>query len=171
MRRPVRLAEIPGFGIDEVAEAAGNDPEVLRLENLDTDLPVPPGVVDATRRAVGVDEYNSFLPFDGRADLKSAVAAHVGSLTDSLASGLARLGVEVVTLLDPDHRSGITTFTLGSQERNVEAMRYLLDRRILTSVRYTSGVGGVRVSCHLFNNGSDVDRLLEHLRGFLNGAS
>ena len=102
---------------------------------------------------------------------QSAVAAHVGSLTDSLASGLARLGVEVVTLLDPDHRSGITTFTLGSQERNVEAMRYLLDRRILTSVRYTSGVGGVRVSCHLFNNGSDVDRLLEHLRGFLNGAS
>ena len=77
MRRPVRLAEIPGFGIDEVAEAAGNDPEVLRLENLDTDLPVPPGVIEATRRAVGVDEYNSYLPFDGRADLKAAVAAHV----------------------------------------------------------------------------------------------
>src|SRR6516165_1470476 len=76
MRRPVRLAEIPGFGIDEVAEAAGDDPEVLRLENLDTDLPVPDGVVEATRRAVGVDEYNSYLPFDGRADLKAAVAAH-----------------------------------------------------------------------------------------------
>jgi aspartate/methionine/tyrosine aminotransferase len=75
MRRPIRLAEIPGFGIDEVAEAAGDDPEVLRLENLDTDLPVPEGVVEATRRAVGVDEYNSYLPFDGRADLKSAVAA------------------------------------------------------------------------------------------------
>lgn len=76
MRRPVRLAEIPGFGIDEVAEAAGNDPEVLRLENLDTDLPVPAGVIEATRRAVGVDEYNSYLPFDGRTDLKAAVAAH-----------------------------------------------------------------------------------------------
>jgi aspartate/methionine/tyrosine aminotransferase len=77
MRRPVRLAEIPGFGIDEVAEAAGDDPEVLRLENLDTDLPVPAGVVEATRRAVGVDEYNSYLAFDGRADLKAAVVAHV----------------------------------------------------------------------------------------------
>jgi aspartate/methionine/tyrosine aminotransferase len=77
MRRPVRLAEIPGFGIDEVAEAAGDDPEVLRLENLDTDLPVPAGVVEATRRAVGRDEYNSYLPFDGRHDLKAAVAAHV----------------------------------------------------------------------------------------------
>ena len=78
MRRPARLAGIPGFGIDEVAEAAGDDPEVLRLENLDTDLPVPDGVVAATRRAVGVDEYNSYLPFDGRADLKAAIAAHFG---------------------------------------------------------------------------------------------
>src|SRR5438067_751852 len=77
MRRPARLAEIPGFGIDEVAEAAGSDPEVLRLENLDTDLPVPAGVIEATCRAVGSDEYNSYLPFDGRADLKAAVAAHV----------------------------------------------------------------------------------------------
>src|SRR6476619_6170720 len=76
MRRPTRLADIPGFGIDEVAEAAGDDPEVLRLENLDTDLPVPEGVIEATRRAVGVDEYNSYLPFDGRADLRTAVAAH-----------------------------------------------------------------------------------------------
>ena len=78
MRRPARLAGIPGFGIDEVAEAAGDDPEVLRLENLDTDLAVPDGVVEATRRAVGADEYNSYLPFDGRADLKAAVAAHFG---------------------------------------------------------------------------------------------
>ena len=76
MRHPRRLVEIPGFGIDEVAEAAGDDPDVLRLENLDTDLPVPDGVVEATRRAVGMDEYNSYLPFDGRADLKAAVAAH-----------------------------------------------------------------------------------------------
>ena len=59
-----------------VAEAAGDDSEVLRLENLDTDLPVPDGVVEATRRAVGVDQYNSYLPFDGRADLKAMVAAH-----------------------------------------------------------------------------------------------
>jgi aspartate/methionine/tyrosine aminotransferase len=77
MRRPARLAQIPGFGIDEVAEAAGDDRDVLRLENLDTDLPVPSGVIDATRRAVGVDEYNSYLPFDGREDLKAAIAAHV----------------------------------------------------------------------------------------------
>jgi N-succinyldiaminopimelate aminotransferase len=75
--RARRLHNVPGFGIDKVAEAAGDDPDVLRLENLDIDLPPPPGVVEATREAVGKDEYNSYLPFSGRADLKEAVADHV----------------------------------------------------------------------------------------------
>jgi N-succinyldiaminopimelate aminotransferase len=75
--RARRLDKVPGFGIDKVAEAAGDDPDVLRLENLDIDLSPPPGVIEATREAVGKDEYNSFLPFSGRADLKEAVADHV----------------------------------------------------------------------------------------------
>jgi aspartate/methionine/tyrosine aminotransferase len=75
--RSRRLEEVPGFGIDKVASAAGDDPEVLRMENLDTDLPPPPGVVDATRDAVGRIEYSSWLPFSGRLDMKEAVADHV----------------------------------------------------------------------------------------------
>lgn len=75
--RAKRLDNVPGFGIDKVAEAAGNDPEVLRLENLDIDIPPPPGVIEATREAIGKDEFNSYLPFSGRADLKEAVADHV----------------------------------------------------------------------------------------------
>jgi aspartate/methionine/tyrosine aminotransferase len=74
---PHRLDDIPGFGIDRVAAAAGTDPDVLRLENLDTDLPPPPAAVEATRAAVGRDEANSWLPFTGRDDLKEAVAAYV----------------------------------------------------------------------------------------------
>jgi aspartate/methionine/tyrosine aminotransferase len=72
-----RLAEIPGFNIDRVAAAAGDDPEVLRLENLDTDLSPPPGVIEATRAAVGEDDANSWLPFDGKLEMKEAVAAHI----------------------------------------------------------------------------------------------
>lgn len=75
--RAKRLEDVPGFGIDKVAEAAGNDRDVLRLENLDIDIPPPPGVIEATREAIGKDEYNSYLPFSGRADLKEAVADHV----------------------------------------------------------------------------------------------
>jgi aspartate/methionine/tyrosine aminotransferase len=72
-----RLEHIPGFGIDRVAAAAGDDPEILRLENLDTDIPPPAEAVEATRAALGEDEANSWLPFTGRDDLKEAVAAFI----------------------------------------------------------------------------------------------
>lgn len=72
-----RLREIPGFSIDLVAAAAGVDPEVLRMENLDTDVPPPRAAIEATRAAVGLDEANSWLPFTGRDDLKEAVAAFI----------------------------------------------------------------------------------------------
>ena len=69
-----RLEGIPSFGIDRVAAAAGSDPEVLRLENYDTDIPPHPEAVEATRAAIGLDEANSYLPFSGRDDMKQAVA-------------------------------------------------------------------------------------------------
>jgi aspartate/methionine/tyrosine aminotransferase len=72
-----RLDHIPGFSIDRVAAAAGDDPEFLRLENLDTDVPPPAAAIAATRAAIGQDEANSWLPFTGRDDLKDAVAAFI----------------------------------------------------------------------------------------------
>jgi aspartate/methionine/tyrosine aminotransferase len=71
------MREIPGFGIDKVAAAAGDDAEVLRMENLDTDLPPPPGVIEATQEALKQIEYSSWLPFSGRVDLKEAVTEHI----------------------------------------------------------------------------------------------
>jgi aspartate/methionine/tyrosine aminotransferase len=75
--RARRLHDVPGFGIDQVAAAAGVDPDILRMENLDTDVPPPDGVVEITQAAIGSLEYNSWLPFSGRSDLKGAVAEHV----------------------------------------------------------------------------------------------
>jgi aspartate/methionine/tyrosine aminotransferase len=69
-----RLAEIPGFNIDRVAAAAGDDPDVLRLENLDTDLRPPATAIEATRAALGEDDANSWLPFTGLVPLREAVA-------------------------------------------------------------------------------------------------
>ena len=80
--RPVsRLGDIVGFSIDHVAQAAGADPEVLRLENLDTDIPPPPAALEATRAAVGRDDANSYLPFLGLDDLRTAAARHVSGLS------------------------------------------------------------------------------------------
>ncbi|HEX6663755.1 MAG TPA: pyridoxal phosphate-dependent aminotransferase [Gaiellaceae bacterium] len=72
-----RLERIPGFNIDRIAAAAGDDPDVLRLENLDTDIPPPKEAIEATRAAIGEDDANSWLPFTGRDDLKDAVAAYI----------------------------------------------------------------------------------------------
>jgi len=72
-----RLEHIPGFNIDRVAAAAGDDPGILRMENLDTDVAPPAEAIEATRAAIGEDDANSWLPFTGRDDLKEAVAAFI----------------------------------------------------------------------------------------------
>ena len=76
-----RLANVPGFSIDRVAAEAGDDPEVLRLENLDTDLAPPAAAIAATKAAVGRDEDNSYLPFTGKLALRESVAQHVSKQT------------------------------------------------------------------------------------------
>ena len=80
-QRGPRLHGIAGFSIDRVADAAGADPEILRLENLDTDIPPPRAAIEATRAALGEDDANSYLPFLGGDDLRAAAAAHVTRLS------------------------------------------------------------------------------------------
>lgn len=77
-----RLCGIPGFSIDRVASAAGNDPEILRLENLDTDIAPPHGVIEASKYAITNDDANSYLPFTGNLTLCSAVANHLYKQTN-----------------------------------------------------------------------------------------
>lgn len=72
-----RVANLPGFSIDRVAAATGDDPEVLRLENMDTDVPPSDVAIEATKAAVGLDETNSYLPFTGTLELRTAVSDHV----------------------------------------------------------------------------------------------
>jgi len=95
------------------------------------------------------------------------IAEHVLGLTDRLITGLENLGVEIVTPRNRENRSGIVTFSVGSGEANVQLMNRLLQEKILVSVRYTSNVGGVRVSSHLYNSAEDIDHLLAAIRRFL----
>jgi aspartate/methionine/tyrosine aminotransferase len=80
IRRAGRLEAIRGFGIDRVAAAAdkpvraAGDRPVLRMENLDTDLPLPPEAVRATIDGLERPEANSWLPFTGDTALREAIA-------------------------------------------------------------------------------------------------
>jgi cysteine desulfurase / selenocysteine lyase len=93
------------------------------------------------------------------------IAKHVVGLTDQLLAGLEQLPVEIVTPRAKNNRSGIVTFSLGSAERNVALMKRLQEKNILVSVRYSSNVGGVRVSCHFYNSAEDIQRLVTEIRG------
>src|SRR5919109_766453 len=74
------MEPIRGFGIDRVAAAAEapapGEPgwRVLRMENLDTDLPLPPEAVGVTAANLETDAANSWLPFTGDADLRAAIS-------------------------------------------------------------------------------------------------
>ncbi|MCI0489697.1 MAG: aminotransferase class V-fold PLP-dependent enzyme [Blastocatellia bacterium] len=95
------------------------------------------------------------------------IAERIYQLTDRLIAGLRTIGVEVVTPIAREHRSGIITFSVGEAKANIALMERLLDRNVLVSVRYTSQVGGVRASCHFYNNFEDIDRLLELTEDFM----
>lgn len=72
------MAAIHGFGIDRVAHAAARQATarwpVLRMENLDTDLPLPPEAIPVTTAALTTAKANSWLPFTGDEDLRAAIA-------------------------------------------------------------------------------------------------
>lgn len=76
-----RLKDVTGIGLDRVAAAVGSDTSVLRLENLDTDIPIPGVALAETRRAIVDDDCNSWLPLTGRMELRSAVARRLKAQT------------------------------------------------------------------------------------------
>ncbi|MBI3236635.1 MAG: pyridoxal phosphate-dependent aminotransferase, partial [Chlamydiales bacterium] len=62
------------------AADAACDPQILRLENLDTDIPPPVSALEATSSAVHLDASNSYLPFLGQPDLRMAATDRVASV-------------------------------------------------------------------------------------------
>jgi len=75
IKKAKRMEPIRGFGIDRVAAAAdAGGRSVLRMENLDTDLPLPPEAVPETIAGLDTPEANSWLPFTGDLDLRAAIS-------------------------------------------------------------------------------------------------
>ena len=80
-KRAQRLEDVRGFGIDRLANAADGRGDVLRLENLDTDLPLPPEAIPATIKGLETPEANSWLPFTGDRDLRAAISDFLAERT------------------------------------------------------------------------------------------
>lgn len=113
-----RLAGMEGIGVDRMGHLADRmgDPSMLRLENLDTDLRPPPGVIEATGRAADLDEANSYLPFVGTDRLRRAAAQHVSRM-----SGVA-YGWSDTTLITAGGLNGILNTLLAVLEPGDEVI-------------------------------------------------
>lgn len=87
-RRPTRLEHIAGIGVDRVGSAADADArDLLRLENLDVDMPPDEAAIARTKEATSIDADNSYLPFVGQLRLRQAAAAHVSRMSGVSYSG------------------------------------------------------------------------------------
>ncbi|SEN47748.1 pyridoxal phosphate-dependent aminotransferase [Nonomuraea pusilla] len=159
MRPNSRFADVRTFDIDAVAAAAGADPDVLRLENLDTDVPPPPAAVAATTRSLDEGTGNSWLPFTGLPVLCEAVAADLRERTGVGYDPLREIVItsggtsavmpvllattqpgEPVVLTDPTYAGLLQRVRLSGARPHlvplrVERGRWRLDREALEQVR------------------------------------
>ena len=77
-----RVRHLVGIGVDATAELAdAAAPDVLRLENLDTDVRPPEAALAISRDEVDADSANSYLPFFGANELRMAATEHVAGLS------------------------------------------------------------------------------------------
>lgn len=120
-----RLHHLRGIGVNDVGDRAdaANDPSILRLENLDTDVPPPAIAIEFTHRAVEDDAANSYLPLEGHHELRQAAATHVSRLSGtpydpihecvSVAGGLNGVLNTLLAVLEPGQEIVITDPAYG----------------------------------------------------------
>ena len=116
----------------DMAELADQRPGAIRLENADAYLPPPAEAIQATREAVGVDRYNSYLPLHGLPELRQAIAARIA----------ADLGLHY----DPE---GEVLVTCGAGEAMLDVLLCYVnpgDHVLLTNPTYNGMAQRVRVA-------------------------
>lgn len=129
-----RLAHITPIGVEQMGDLANslNDPEVLRLENLDTDLRPPSGALTYTKRAVNDDAANSYLPFFGLDVLRQAAAGLVGRQSGQ------RYDWQTECIVSAGGLSGILNVLLATLEPG--------DEVLLTDPTYVGLINRVRLA-------------------------
>ena len=129
--------------------------KIIKLELLD----------DARRFEIGNYNHPGIAGFSAGLDilLKVGIAnieRHVLMLGRRLIEGLAASGISALGSDDDSERSGITSFPLPELERAIERFES-------QGVRVAARRGYARVSAHLYNSVSDIDRVLQIVREHL----
>ncbi len=124
-----RVGSLLRMTMTDVADAADSLDGAFRLENADTCVTPPAHVLEATRAAVGVDEFNSYLPLRGLGMLRAAIAARYvedrgvsydaeSEIVVSCGAGESLLNA-LLTLIDPGDRVLLTNPTYSGMAQRV----------------------------------------------------
>ncbi len=73
--------------------------------------------------------------------------------------------IRIVSPLEESYRSSIVVITTGSNSGDIAMAGLLSQLGVGVSVRYQAGVGGIRISCHFYNNEEDLDKLVQAVKG------
>ena len=94
----------------------------------------------------------------------------IKKLRARLAKGLRELGVGFLGGPEPpeDAIAGIVTFSLpGGAAEEKKLLDEMKQARVFASLRYVTGIGGIRTAIHESNSEADVDALLDVAARFL----
>ena len=124
-----RVRSMMRMTMADMANAADARPGAFRLENADSYLIPPEHVLQATRDAVGVDDFNSYLPLRGLATMREGVAHRVredfgvdydpdGEIVISSGAGESLLN-SLLAGIDPGDRVLLTNPTYSGMAQRV----------------------------------------------------
>jgi selenocysteine lyase/cysteine desulfurase len=125
----------------------------------------------AARYEGGSQNNAGFLAFGASLDLLSELgaenlAAAVLDITDQACERLAKIGAKIISDRRLDHRhgeqrSGIVAFDLPGKNP-LAVKKHAMQQDVVFGCR----AGRLRISPHAYNNGEDLDRLIETLTSF-----
>ena len=99
------------------------------------------------------------------------IEAHIKSLNKHLVTRLAEIGIQVCSPTDEAHMSSIASFNFGFPNGNIDRekrlVQYLQARKILVSLRSSTGTGGIRISMHYYNTMEQIDTLVDSIHNFM----
>ena len=127
---------------------------------------IGPHLAADARRVIDADGLALMPGIDRREGRRvEAIERRIRGLTDLLHAELSKTSARLTSSRDPAARSGITVFQYRATPAEDRALvEEILRQKVYISIRYTSNIGGIRVSTHFYNNDEDVHRFVQTLK-------
>lgn len=135
-------------------------PSITPFQNFDFLQTAKQFEISGTSNYPGAVGLGKSLSLINRIGIKK-IETRIRELTNFLHQELDKMKVFKITQEDVQSRSGITIFSyFNDAQKDLVLLKKLLEKKIYLSLRYTSNLGGLRVSTHFFNNEEDILELI-----------